>query len=128
MILRLLDVPVSLALWPPALAHEATHLAAGYRWLDSVNGYDLHPLRGAFVDVDLVDDAPRWARATVATAPTLVGTAFAASAMVLLIVGGGSWPASTAETGRWLLIGAWWLVYTAPSKADLKALPPGERR
>lgn len=126
--LRLLSAPVSLALWPAALAHEATHLAAGYRWLDGVNAYDLHPMRGAFVDVDLVDDAPRWARALVATAPTLVGTAFAASALVLLLVGGGSWPDGTDVTGRWLLIGAWWLVYTTPSKADRDAFLRGERR
>lgn len=126
--LRHLDAPIQLALWPASVAHELTHLAAGIPWTDEVAGYDVHPLRPNWVDIDLVEDAPGWARAVVSTAPTLVGISFAGAALVLLLVGGGSFPSAAASPGRWLLIGAWWLVYTTPSRADLDALTRGVRR
>lgn len=122
---RLWDAFVSLALWPATLAHEGTHLAAGYRWADRVTGYDLSPLRGAYVELDFPDGTSRWVVAAVAIMPTVVGTAFAAAALTLLWLGGGRFPDAAAEPGRWLLITAWWLAYTVPSMDDLTALTPG---
>lgn len=122
---RLWDAFVSVALWPATLAHEGTHLAAGYRWTERVTGYDLNPLRGAYVELDFADGTSRWVVAAVAIMPTILGTAFAATALTLLWLGGGQFPDAAAEPGRWLLITAWWLAYTVPSMDDLAALTPG---
>lgn len=122
MIHKALNASVQLALWPASVAHELTHLAAGYVWTEQVSGYDVHPLRPNWIALDISEAAPGWAVAITAVAPSLVGIAFAASVLVLLTVGGGSFPDAANEPGRWLLISAWWFVYTSPSGDDLAAL------
>lgn len=122
MIHRLADASVQLALWPASVAHELTHLAVGYLWTKRVAGYDIHPLRPNWIELDFKDTAPGWAVAITAAAPSLVGVAFGASALILLAVGGGGFPDIAASPGRWLLIAAWWFVYVGSGKDDLAAL------
>lgn len=122
---RVVDISVQLAIWPASIAHELTHLLVGYRWADRVSGYDVHPCRPNYIELDIKESAPGWAVAIIAAAPVLVGTAFAASALVLLFAGGGDFPEASDTPGRWLLIAAWWFVYTAPSGDDIAALRGG---
>lgn len=122
---QLVDTSVQCALWPPSVAHELTHLAVGYFWTDRVTGYDVHPLRPNYIELDIRDSTPGWAVAIIATAPVLVGVAFAAAVLVLLAVGGGDFPPTTDAPGRWLLLAAWWFVYTSPSRDDIDALRGG---
>lgn len=119
------DRMTSVAVWPASIAHELTHLAVGYPWTQRVTGYDVHPMRPNWIALDIEDSAPGWAVAITAVAPSLVGVAFAASAVVLLLAGGGDFPDAAASPGRWLLIAAWWFVYTSPSRDDIDALRGG---
>lgn len=125
MIRRVADASVQVALWPASIAHELTHLAVGYPWANRVTGYDVHPLRPNWIAMDIKDTAPGWAVAIIAVAPSLVGVAFAASVLILLAIGGGGFPEAVASPGRWLLIAAWWFVYTSPSRDDIAALRTG---
>lgn len=102
-----------------------THLAAAYPWTRRVKAYEVRPFRPNWIELDIEDGAPGWAISIAAVAPSLVGVAFAASVLVLLAVGGGSFPAPADTPGRWLLIAAWWFVYTSPSGDDLAALRSG---
>lgn len=117
MIGRLLNA----ATFPATLAHEATHLAVGWPWIVTIRSYELHPLRAAaWVEVEWADSAPRWGVVLAHVAPTLLGVAFAAAVVVLLLVGGGEWPRGAREQGVWLLLGAYWLIYATPSPDDLQ--------
>lgn len=120
-----IDASIQAVLWPASVAHELTHLAVGYPWTRRVAGYDVHPLRPNWIELDIDDAAPGWAVAITAVAPSLVGVAFAASVLILLAVGGGQFPAAADTPGRWLLLAAWWFVYTSPSGEDIAALRGG---
>lgn len=125
MLRGVVDIAVSVTIWPASIAHELTHLVVGYIWTDRVSGYDVHPMRPNWIELDIKDSAPGWAVAITAVAPSLVGVAFAASVLILLAAGGGDFPEAVASPGRWLLLAAWWFVYTSPSRDDIAALRGG---
>lgn len=108
--------------WPATVAHEATHLAAGWPWIQRVEGYNLHPLRShAWVSVSFRSETPGWAIVIAGVAPTLLGVVFAAAFAMTVLVTGGELPAGGREPLLWLLVGAYWLIYTTPSRGDLTA-------
>lgn len=113
-LLRLSSVLLTL---PPALAHEATHAAAGRLVGARCEFHDLLSTR-PFVRVHDWGDASPQAQALVALAPFLAGTVAAVVGLGWLIVAGVPLP----EGPRQLLvagIGAvWFWIYTSPSGDD----------
>lgn len=114
---RLLDY----ALWPAALAHEATHLAVLAPWIADINHLDLHPdSRHAFLDVDIDTDIPRWVLRFAAVAPPIFGGAVAVAVILWIVLGTGQLPANATDWGLWLAGSAYWVTYASPSREDLK--------
>jgi hypothetical protein len=101
--------------WPATVAHEATHLAVGWRWIDSVERWDLYE---TYADVRF-GEIPRWGAWLTALAPTLLGMLMAVLAIVSLIHTGYS--DAQRDWIQWTIILAYWIQFSWPSGADRSA-------
>lgn len=121
-LLTRVNTALNAATYPPTLAHELTHAAAAWPWARRTE-LDHAPWHGAaYCDVEWEADAPAWAIRVAAVAPTILGSAFALAVLSWIAVAGGSLPATGQRQAAWLAVGAYWLVFWAPSTADLRAL------
>lgn len=106
-------------LFPATAAHELTHAALWAPWTRE-RDIDMRPTQlNASVLVELDPEIPGWAHRLAYLGPLLFGLLFAVLAISWLIMGGGQFPDSVREQGLWAVLGAYWITYTMPSKADL---------
>lgn len=101
--------------WPATLAHEATHLAVGWHWIDSVESWDLYE---TYADVRF-GEIPGWGAWLTALAPTLLGLLMAVVAVASLIHTGYS--EAQKDWIQWVIILAYWIQFSWPSGADRAA-------
>lgn len=108
-------------LWPAAVAHEATHYAAGRPWARP-SAVSLHPLH-AHIIMGFADGTPRPVVAVAALAPTIVGCIAATLLVGYRADAAAAWAAQ--NPGLALFVVAGWAAYTAPSIPDLRACTQG---
>jgi hypothetical protein len=101
--------------WPATVAHEVTHLAVGWRWIDEVEQWSLQK---TYCDVTF-EPIPRWGAWLTALAPTILGLLMAVLALVSLW--GSGYSSAQRDWMQWVIILAFWLQYTWPSGADRSA-------
>lgn len=101
--------------WPATLAHEATHIAVGWRWIDEVEQWSLYE---TYADVRF-GSIPAWAAWLTALAPTLLGLLMAALAIASLIHTGYS--QAQRDWIQWTIILGYWIQFSWPSGADRRA-------
>jgi len=106
---------------PVRLLHEATHIAAATPWLA-----DWRLVIGPAgsddelgVDIAFADDAPAWGIALAYLAPMLLGLLGVSLVAVAVLVGGVFLPQTAFELAVWSAAGLGWVLYTAPSVADI---------
>jgi len=101
--------------WPATLAHEVTHLAVGWRWIDEVHEWRLYE---TYADVRF-GPIPRWGAWLTALAPTLLGLLMAVLALVSLW--GAGYSSAQRDWIQWTIILAYWIQFSWPSGADRRA-------
>jgi len=105
---------------PVTAAHEATHAAVLYPWVER---WDYHiDARRARVYYDTRDDAPRVAVALGSLAPTVVGVLVASLVAVAWALGGFAVhpPAQVVGWAKLAIACVAWGVYTTPSPQDCR--------
>lgn len=101
--------------WPATLAHEATHIAVGWHWIDEVHEWRLYE---TYADVEF-GAVPRWGAWLTALAPTILGLLMAVLAVASLY--GTGYSSAQRDWMQWVIIFAYWIQFSWPSAADRSA-------
>jgi hypothetical protein len=122
--MSLLGKAIGVAGLPVTIAHEVTHAALLWWWVDRWGwDIDLDASRGAAFYADLSDDIPRWAVVLGHLGPTIVGTFIAAAVSIAWILTGfADLPATVDGWAKLALALVAWGMYVAPSPDDLEVL------
>ncbi|RYJ07763.1 hypothetical protein ELS19_19805 [Halogeometricum borinquense] len=112
---------------PVTVAHEATHAALLWPWIDDwAWSIEIDASRGAAFYCDLADDIPRWAVVLGHLGPTIVGTMIAAAVSIAWILTGFSdLPETVVGWAKLALALVAWGMYVAPSPDDLEVFSDG---
>jgi len=102
---------------PVRLAHEATHVVAGWPW---ANSWSIRVrLSRLTTRIHFADDTPTWAVYWTHLAPFLVGLLMAAAAAVGLAAGVVTLDVRGPVEALLMVVAAWaWIAYAYPSRRD----------
>lgn len=110
---------------PATAAHELTHLVVSAPWADTV-ALVIEP-RSARVaaQAEWRDDVGPWGPRLAALAPFIAGSVAGLLAIAFLLLGGAEAPSSTSELAQAAILATWWVIYVAPSRADIEVARGG---
>jgi len=108
--------------WPAMILHELTHMALALPWADE--SAIIVDETGPAHHVNWADDTPLWAVALTSLGPTLLGSLVGLVGLWRLLTAP---PASASDMLVAAAIAGYWVIYVAPSPADLDIQAPEQR-